>query len=127
MKDPYKITQPSIISFSGGRTSGFMLKKILNAYNGKLPQDINVVFTNTGKEMNETLDFVKDCSEKWDVNVLWLELDIDYTKNEKGIIFYKEVSHKTASRNGEPFTKLLDHWNTARETKEKNIFLKQRK
>lgn len=126
MKDPYKITQPSIISFSGGRTSGFMLKKILNAYNGKLPQDINVVFTNTGKEMDETLDFVKDCSEKWDVNVLWLELDIDYTKNEKGIIFYKEVSHKTASRNGEPFTKLLDHWNTARETKEKNISYKEK-
>jgi len=38
MNNPYRITEPSIISFSGGRTSGYMLKKILNAFGGKLPK-----------------------------------------------------------------------------------------
>ena len=75
MNNPYRITEPSIISFSGGRTSGYMLKKILNAFGGKLPKKINVVFTNTGKEMTETLDFVKECSEKWDVNVEKIKKD----------------------------------------------------
>ena len=50
MSNPYKIPEPALISFSGGRTSGFMLWKILQAYNGKLPEDIWVVFANTGKK-----------------------------------------------------------------------------
>ena len=32
-----------------------MLWKILQAYNGKLPEDIWVVFANTGKEAPETM------------------------------------------------------------------------
>ena len=62
MINPYKIPTPALISFSGGRTSGFMLWNILNAYDGKLPEDIHVVFANTGKEANETLDFIDDLS-----------------------------------------------------------------
>jgi len=46
MKNPYKIEGPALISFSGGRTSGYMLYKILEAYDGKLPNDIHVVFAN---------------------------------------------------------------------------------
>ena len=38
----YKIPTPAVISFSGGRTSAFMLKQIINAYEGKLPEDIKV-------------------------------------------------------------------------------------
>ena len=56
----YKIPTPACISFSGGRTSGFMLKQILNTYGGELPDDIKVCFANTGKEMPETLDFVHE-------------------------------------------------------------------
>ena len=46
------------ISFSGGRTSGYMLYKILEANNG-LPSNAKVIFTNTGREMEQTLDFVQ--------------------------------------------------------------------
>ena len=38
------------ISFSGGRTSAYMLYKILEANNG-LPDNAKVIFTNTGREM----------------------------------------------------------------------------
>jgi len=102
--NPYKIPEPALISFSGGRTSGFMLWKILQAYNGKLPKDILVVFANTGKEAPETLDFIRDVSEKWDVNINWLELSIH---EDRPIWRTKQVTYETASRNGEPFDMLI--------------------
>ena len=92
------------ISFSGGRTSAYMLYKILEANNG-LPNTAKVVFTNTGREMNETLDFIQECSDRWNVHVTWLEYDIVDGKNT-----FKEVSHNSASRNGEPFEKLIDKY-----------------
>ena len=59
------------ISFSGGRTSAFMLYKIIQENEG-LPDNVKVLFANTGREMPETLDFVRDCQEKWGVDVVWL-------------------------------------------------------
>ena len=73
----YKIPTPAVISFSGGRTSAFMLKQILNAYGGTLPKDIKVCFANTGKELPETLDFVHEVETMWDVDIHWLELEIN--------------------------------------------------
>ena len=105
MFNPYKIPAPSIISFSGGRTSGYMLYKILHAYDGILPKDVYVAFANTGKEASETLDFVRDVSEKWDVKIHWLE---HYFGKEKPIHRTKEVTHETAARNGEPFERLIE-------------------
>ena len=70
--NPYKIDGPALISFSGGRTSAYMLYHILQAHGGSLPDDIYVTFANTGKEMPETLDFVHDCGVHWDVKIHWL-------------------------------------------------------
>jgi hypothetical protein len=47
MTDPYQIEPPALISFSGGRTSGYMLRKILDAYDGRLPQGIVAAFAKT--------------------------------------------------------------------------------
>ena len=69
MIDPYKIPTPALISFSGGRTSAFMLFNIIKSFGGKLPNDIYVVFANTGKEAPETLDFVNEISKKWDIKI----------------------------------------------------------
>ena len=104
MINPYRIEAPALISFSGGRTSGFMLKKILDAYNGTLPEDLYVVFANTGKEMPQTLDFVRDCSDKCDCKIHWLELEIS---DERPVYRTKEVNYETASRKGEPFEALI--------------------
>lgn len=103
--NPYKIPTPALVTFSGGRTSGYMLRKILDANNNTLPKDMFICFANTGKEMPQTLDFVRDCQEKWNVKVHWLELDV---YDEKPIYRTKEVNYETASRNGEPFEQLIN-------------------
>ena len=73
MSSAYLITEPAAISFSGGRTSGYMLYKILEAHDFNLPHDVKVTFANTGKEMPQTLDFVQACSDNWGVDIVWLE------------------------------------------------------
>lgn len=95
MTDPFKITGPAVVSFSGGRTSGYMLHRILEAHGGTLPDDVIVSFQNTGKEQPETLDFVERCSQRWGVPIVWLE----YRPGKAVAI----VDHATASRNSEPF------------------------
>lgn len=96
--DPYRIEGPALISFSGGRSSGYMLHKIVQAHGGTLPSDVLVAFADTGKEMPETLDFVRDCAEHWGVPIRWLEY------HPEGV---RAVDWHTASRNGEPYTALI--------------------
>lgn len=98
MTNYYKLDEPSIISFSGGRTSGFMLHEFLKHNNG-LPNDCRVMFANTGKEDEATLEFVRDCENNWGVNIDWVEYD---PENK-----YKIVNFENASRNGEPFEALI--------------------
>jgi len=100
MVDPYRIDGPATISFSGGRTSAYMLHEILQAYAGTLPSNIHVVFANTGKEREETLRFVHDCATHWNVRVRWVEW-----RNTPQA--YEEVGYNSASRNGEPFARLI--------------------
>ncbi len=106
MNNPYKIPSPALISFSGGRTSGFMLYKIIQAYGGSLPDDIHVVFANTGKEAPETLDFVQEVSEKFNQKINWIELRMN---KQRPIYSSCGVTYETASRNGEPFEALIEH------------------
>lgn len=98
--NPYYITGPALISFSGGRSSAFMLHQIVCAHGGKLPDDVVVVFANTGKEREETLRFVHECSSRWGVHVRWVE----WRDGKPG---FEEVGFNSASRNGEPFSKLI--------------------
>jgi 3'-phosphoadenosine 5'-phosphosulfate sulfotransferase (PAPS reductase)/FAD synthetase len=66
--DPFRIDGPTCISFSGGRTSAYMLWRVLQSNNG-LPQDAVVCFANTGKEDEATLRFVRDCGQQWNVPI----------------------------------------------------------
>tara|TARA_R100001015_G_C4617960_1_gene174362 strand:+ start:294 stop:1118 length:825 start_codon:yes stop_codon:yes gene_type:complete len=100
MTDPYELPNGNVlISFSGGRTSAFMLHEILCA-NGDLPDRVKVVFANTGREMPQTLDFVQECSDRWSVPIIWLEYKLDMPK-------FDIVNHNCASRHGEPLEALI--------------------
>lgn len=97
--DPYKIQPPFLVSFSGGRTSGYLLRQVLIAHGGKLPDGGLVMFANTGREHKATIDFVRKVQEEW-CPVVWVEYRNDH-------IGYAEVTHDTASMNGEPFASLI--------------------
>lgn len=103
MIDPFKINGPTCISFSGGRTSAYMLWRVLQS-NGGLPEDARVLFANTGKEMNETLDFVQECSQSWGVPITWLEYKYDPDLHKR----FKVVTYESAARNGQPFAEMID-------------------
>jgi hypothetical protein len=100
VSNPYLITGPALISFSGGRTSAFMLHQILQAHGGKLPDDVIVAFANTGKEREETLRFVYECESRWGVRVHWVE----WRRGHPG---FEQVGFNSASRDGEPFSALI--------------------
>lgn len=100
--NPFSLPPQSVISFSGGRTSGYMLRRILDAHDGRMPDDRVVVFCNTGKERPETLDFVERCSQEWGAPIRWLEY-----RWEPGRNYFAEVDYATASRNGEPFDAVI--------------------
>ena len=99
MIDPFKIDGPTAISFSGGRTSAYMLWRVLQSNDG-LPKNAVVCFANTGREEEATLQFVRDCQERWNVPINWIE----YRNDENG---YALVNFQTASRNGEPFEAII--------------------
>lgn len=99
MHDPFVITERTALSVSGGRTSGYMLHRVLEA-NGGLPDNAVVMFANTGKEDEATLRFVRDISLYWGVPITWIE----YRNDEQG---YAVVDFDTASRNGEPFEAII--------------------
>jgi len=88
-----------VISFSGGRTSAYMLHQIAEA-NGGIPDRCVVSFQNTGREMPETLDFIQECSDRWGIKIVWLEWIREKPK-------FQIVSHNSASRDGRPFELLI--------------------
>ncbi len=98
--DRYKLPDGNVqIAFSGGRSSAYMLHHILEA-NGDLPDRVEVTFQNTGREANETLDFVNEVGQRWGVMITWLE----YRPTSP---LFEVVGYQGASRNSEPFTSLI--------------------
>lgn len=95
---PYCLRGKTVLSFSGGRTSAYMLRQVLD-HNEDL-SDLLVLFANTGKEHPATLEFVRECAERWAVPITWLE----YRDNEQG---FAEVDFDTCSRDGEPFEAVI--------------------
>ncbi|PZU59862.1 MAG: hypothetical protein DI547_05130 [Sphingobium sp.] len=91
---PYFCHGPTLVSFSGGRTSAYMLHQVLCAHGGILPGYVIVAFANTGRELEETLRFVHECSVRWGVYIHWVEWRPPASKRAK--IEYPE--HLRASR-----------------------------
>lgn len=102
------VKQKLLVSFSGGRTSGYMTKHILDKYSDQY--DVKVVFANTGAEDERTLEFVNNCDKYFGFDTVWVEAVVDFRKN-KGTK-HKIVTFETASRNGEPFVDVCEKYGT---------------
>lgn len=99
--DRFLINSRTAISVSGGRTSAYMLWRVLQSNGGKLPPNTVALFANTGKEEEATLRFVHECEQRWNVPIIWVEYRADERK-------FAVVNFETASRNGEPFEALIN-------------------
>ncbi len=130
---PYILPDGNVqIAFSGGRTSAYMLWHILQACGGFIPGRVIVTFQNTGLEMAQTLDFIRECGERWSVEIVWLEFAprremtnkeynlverwfgkeyaarfADWWKRSKNSAGFNRVSHNSCAREGEPFLALI--------------------
>ena len=76
MNDKEIIKKTIVVSFSGGRTSGLMARLIQIS---PLYEDYDkiYIFSNTGKERKETLDFIQRCDDEWGLGVVWVEAVIN--------------------------------------------------
>lgn len=91
-----------LISFSGGRTSAYMTKRLLELADARGSRDgIVVLFANTGQEDERTLAYVDRCDREYGFGVVWLEAAVSPERGE-GTSF-RLVDFATASRSGEPF------------------------
>ena len=109
VNNPYRIPDDGrhrTLNISGGRSSGYMLRKILDAHGGELPPNVYPIFCNTGREMPETLNFVHAMQTRWKVPIAWLEYESRPGQRPKH--HYRIVSHNSAARNGEPFADMLE-------------------
>ena len=105
----YPLREIISISFSGGKTSAYMLAMILTAKRaGIITQPIHVTFCNTGLEHEETLKFVQRCDDHFKAGVVWLEAVVNY--GERLSTSHKIVDFNTASRNGEPFRDVVQKY-----------------
>jgi 3'-phosphoadenosine 5'-phosphosulfate sulfotransferase (PAPS reductase)/FAD synthetase len=102
-RDPFKIDGPTCLSFSTGRSSAYMLKRVIDANPREaLARWLMVCFGNTGKEEEASLRFWRDCAKHWRIPIVGLE----YVLGPNGPT-YKVVEFKDANRTGKPFEAVI--------------------
>jgi Phosphoadenosine phosphosulfate reductase family len=105
----YPLKDRISISFSGGKTSAYMTKMLLDHFRKHEPwREIIVTFANTGQEHEETLKFVDRCDKAFGFGVVWLEAVVD--PRPRVATSYKEVNFETAARKGEPFEAMIEKY-----------------
>lgn len=95
-----------LVSVSGGETSMFMAIWINNNWADKY--ELLFVFSNTGDEREETLEFIQKCQEYYGLKIVWIEAVV-----QKGMgngIRHKVVEFNSASRKGEPFEAMVQKY-----------------
>ena len=83
-----------VVSFSGGETSGYLINWLLK---NRPDVEYRFVFANTGEENEETLQFVQNCAEFFNIDIAWVEYDYKDGKNS-----FKQVDFNTAYRSHDP-------------------------
>ncbi|MCY3933477.1 MAG: Nin-like protein [Acidobacteria bacterium] len=108
--DTFGAARRYALNISGGRTSAYLLRAVLDAHDGALPAHVVPVFTNTGKEREETLEFLHRIEIEWSVPLIWLEFRWRPEASGRAGDYrgtYAVVDYETASRAGEPFEMLI--------------------
>jgi 7-cyano-7-deazaguanine synthase in queuosine biosynthesis len=101
-----------LVTCSGGRTSAFMCwwikDNMSHIYNMKF------VYANTGLEHEKTLEFVNKVDSFFNLNLVWIEANIDQEKG-KGTD-YKITDYKNATRDNSLFVDLCKKYGLPNQT-----------
>lgn len=95
--------QKMVISFSGGRTSAFMTKMLLDIKSDEY--DFIVIFANTGQEHEKTLEFIRNCDTHFGFNTVWVESVVHHGQRKGNT--HKVVNFETATRDGTLFEEMI--------------------
>lgn len=98
------MTRRCFVSFSGGETSGLMSRLMQTEFRDRYDEFV-FAFSNTGEENEQTLQFVRECDERWGLGVVWVEA-VTHNGQRKSCTS-RVVDFATASRNGEPFEAMI--------------------
>ncbi len=94
-----------VVSFSGGRTSGFMCKWLID--NTSHFYNLHFIYSNTGQEHEKTLEFVNNCDMHFGLNLVWVEADVKPDKGRGNGTGFTITDFKQASRDGRPFEDVI--------------------
>jgi hypothetical protein len=92
-----------LVSVSGGETSGYMAWWLWTHKQDEY--EMKFVFANTGEENEETLIFIKQCSEYFKIPVVWVEAVVNPVFGFGNT--HRIVNYETAARRGEPFEDVI--------------------
>jgi 3'-phosphoadenosine 5'-phosphosulfate sulfotransferase (PAPS reductase)/FAD synthetase len=96
------------LSFSGGRTSAYMVEMMLLLYSDQY--EFVVTFANTGQEHDATLEFIRQCDQRWGGIVVWLEAVVNPEKN-KGtrhtVVCYETATRWHETHENTPFSQVI--------------------
>lgn len=109
----YLIEGPAQVGVSGGRSSAYMTELIVKACDGKLPEDVHCNFSNTGKEVKETIRFLIRLRDRWGIELPCIEFDGEYGKG----LSWKVIPLEDANMTGVPFDKFLHYYDELRAAK----------
>lgn len=108
MSDPFIIDGPTLWSFSGGRTSGYMIWRSLQAYGGKLPNSHVVAMANKTREDPRTLHFARRISEEFKVEIHLVEPVVNH--DERAGSSHRVVSFDTALCDGSAYESVIQKY-----------------
>lgn len=105
---PQPLRDKIAISFSGGKSSAYMTKMLLDHFRANEPEhQILVIFANTGQEHPETLRFIDQCDREFGFGTVWIEA----VTNPRGVgMGYRVVNFEAASRDGSPFEQAIQKY-----------------
>lgn len=92
-----------VVSFSGGRTSAYMTQMLLEYYSEQY--ELLVIFANTSREHEKTLEFINNCDQRLGFGTVWLEAQVNPQKGKgtKHVI----TSFSEAKRDGSVFEAVI--------------------
>lgn len=97
---------PNIVAFSFGQTSALMLRRLMDEHGKSFDKKFTVIYENTGKEHDATLDFGHEVETRWGVPIIWLEYCRKNNEHAWRVVNYQTAARRFDKRT--PFDELLD-------------------